>query len=273
MPARVRVALIPEKPVPVSELTPDRLHGLFFSCAGDLADVLHRGSIKPFSLNFYAVVNGKRYMLLSEDPEGEAEKLFIEVSFLEETLFPRFLSSFILNRDTKLEMGGVRLRRVARPYVRDGDIASYTTLLEEAGYGDKICMDFLTPTTFKKGKNNYPLPDPKLVFKGLIKRWQIFSDVKIGMDLREFMEDIKVVGVRIETRKVDLSSMGWVAGFTGRVYLSLPSGDREAVRWFRALARFGEFAGVGRKTTMGFGKIKLRDRVLEDQAQVPSEQE
>ncbi len=266
MPAKLIVSFNLQSRLCAEELYPDRLHGLFFSISGEaLASQIHSyRNIKPFSLGFSTrSETGKRDFLLSNKlSKTEAvQKVYLEISFLEEGLFPKFLSNFMLSKESEFSLGGVKLQKIRKPYIREEFIKSYRHLFEEAPEEDRICFEFLTPTSFRKGKYNYPLPDPKLIFKGLIRKWQIFSDYKIDTDLKEEVEKIKVVGVGIKTSKIELSDLGWVVGFTGRVTFSVDSDKGKVLKWFQALSRFAEFAGVGIKTTMGFGKVKLiRDK-------------
>jgi len=266
MPVRLRVSLVPEKPLPVSELSPDRLHGLFFSIAGEeLAKELHSYSrVKPFTLCFYFQSGGKRKSLFSDKEDGEVERVQIEVSFLDESLFPRFLSSFVLNEQKDFYLGEFKLRKIRKPYITDRNIKSYRSLFEESKPQRRIMFEFMTPTTFRKGKCDWLMPDPKLIFKGLIRKWQTFSDLKIDIDLREVIENkVIVAGVWIGTKRIEFSGFGWVGGFTGSVILHLDTEEEKTLRWLNTLARFAEFAGVGRKTTMGLGQVRFREVVPE----------
>ncbi len=258
MPVKFRVSLIPAQAVPTSELLADRLHGLFFSLLTDeLGEEIHsQGKVKPFSLNFLVEYEGRLQPLFTTEFQ-KADKIILEISFLDEALFPKFLSSYLLV-DKELRLGKVKLRKLKKPHIRERELISYTKLFEEALPSRRIELKFMSPTTFRRGSLDHPLPEPELIFKGLIRKWQRFSDLKIGVDLREIIkEKIAVAGVWIGTRRVSLSSLGWIGGFTGRVALSVEERSEEALKWLNALADFGEFAGVGRKTTMGFGAVKL----------------
>ncbi len=143
---------------------------------------------------------------------------------------------------------------------------SYKRLFEEAKPNKRIELRFLSPTSFRRGKLDHPLPEPELIFKGLIRKGQRFSDIKIDVDLREVIKErIAVAGAWIGTRRVNLSGFGWIGGFTGRVALSLEEKEEKVLKWLNALARFGEFAGVGRKTTMGFGAVRLEDKKVSEE--------
>ena len=73
-----------------------------------------------------------------------------------------------------------------------------------------------------------------------------------------------MTGLKIKTVKVNLSSFGWVAGFTGRVYFRLISEDPKIRQWVSALFLYSEFSGIGSKTTMGFGRVRLVDPFPEE---------
>ncbi len=265
MPVKLGLTLIPEKPIPVQELTPDRLHGLFFSLVGDtLAPILHEPRrVKPFTLSFYISSSRKRRSIFSER-EGEAERLHMNVSFLEDALFPRFLYSYMLGAKREFHIGGHRLRALRRPNITDKYLKSYSTLYEEAQTLRRVMLEFTTPTVFRRGSRDLLLPEPKLIFKGLIRKWQAYSDLKIDIDLREYIEDkVFISGVWIGSRRVEFSSGGWVGGFTGRVILGFDSEEERVLKWLNTLARFAEFAGVGRKTTMGFGQVRFHSALPE----------
>ncbi len=258
MPVRFRVSLFPQEPLKVSELFLDRLHGVFFSLMEEpLARELHEGSsLKPFSLSFFCDIDGTVKPLPAEE-EATTRRVIIEISFLKEDLFSRFLASYMLKKH-RVSLGGVPLKVSKKPLIREKDLVGYERLLRKAHGSDRFTLKFITPTTFRRGRTDYPLPDPKLIFKGLIRKWQAFSDHRIDIDLREVIEKgVKVSGAWIGTRRVDFSDMGFATGFRGRVLLSLDGLDDKVKGWLATLLHFGEFAGVGRKTTMGFGKVRL----------------
>lgn len=258
MPVRFRIVLVPQAPLRAQELYPDRLHGLFFSLLGEkLSREVHEDyRLKPFSLSFY-YQSGEHRRQLPCSHEEEVEKLFIEIAFLKDELFPRFLSSLMLE-DRPLRLGDVPLRKVKRPIVRERDLLGYETLMDDNSESLRVTLIFVTPTTFKRGKADYPLPDPRLILKGLIKKWHTFSGIRIDRDLSDAMErGIKVAGAWLGTERVSFSDMGLLTGFKGRVILSLEDLPEEERKWILRLLRFAEFAGVGRKTTMGLGKVRL----------------
>ncbi len=250
MPARCAVCFIPQQSLHPEDLKPTQLHGVFFSLLEeDLGNEMHKGRIKPFALRFQSLMNKRE----------DLDRFFLEVSLLRDDLFPRFLSSLMLHK-AQPYLGDLSIKYLKKPFIKEKDVMSYESIYEIAEPNNTLVMDFLTPTTFKRGDFDHPLPDPRLIFKGLIRKWQWFSDFKIDIDLRDLVDNrIHLSGAWIRTRKVELSEKAKITGFRGRVVLFIDSGKERELKWINALAKFGEFAGVGRKTTMGFGTVRMQD--------------
>ena len=265
MPVSFHVILIPEKPVSSNELTPDRIHGIFHSLLGDsLSKEIHDiKGLKPYSLSYPPFFGRQR----------QIERIRLGISFLIDELFPRFLSSFVLGNSI-IKLGDITLKKVKKPLVNENNIKSYHTIYDESEPSRDIILDFLTPTSFKRGNYDYPLPDPLLIFRGLIRKWQSFSDLKIDCDLREVISSkTMVTGAWIRTKKVEFSSLGKFTGFTGRVVLHVDERRKEVLKWLNALCRFADFSGVGRKTTMGFGSVRKQDPLISKEGNVSFDEE
>lgn len=118
-------------------------------------------------------------------------------------------------------------------------------------------MSFLTPTTFHSGGRTMPLPNPMLVFRGLLDRWQSFSPIDLGegaaaaIDQHLAIARHAIVGdwVRFE---------GLHAAFHGWADFRLVRPPAEYRGLLALLASFAEFAGVGQKTLMGMGCVRTR---------------
>jgi len=246
MPAKLSFTLFPEKPI--TRVLPEQLHGLFFSLLSDgLANELHAPKrLKPFCLWSKALFSEKK-----------TDRLRLEVSLLKDSLLPGVIASYMLE-ERELKLGDVPLQKSQKPLLKGESIRSYSKIYEEAEPSDTVVLDFLTPTSFKRGGADHPLPEPELIFRSLIRKWVAFSDFPLSVDLRKVIrEGIFVSGAWIRTVKFELSEKARAVGFTGRVVLFVDSKDEEVLKWINALARFAEFAGVGRKTTMGMGKVRF----------------
>ncbi|WP_456395339.1 CRISPR system precrRNA processing endoribonuclease RAMP protein Cas6 [Desulfurobacterium sp.] len=268
MPGKIKVGFKALKDIPVKEITPDRIHGLFFSLLDEkTAEKLHNiKGWKPFTL--YSP-------LFFTESDETTDFIPLEITFLNDELFSETTTAIVLNANRKnLKLGEVSIKVLRGFKIKDGDIASYETLLETATPERDIVMDFISPTTFKKGQFDFPLPVPELIFKSLINKWNTFSSIKLNQKelISEIRNHIHISGCWIKTVKIELASLKKITGFKGRVLLFNSSKNRELQKTISALVNFSIFSGVGRKTTMGFGKVKtfVQDKnITEPSSQSP----
>lgn len=258
MPVRIRLPLNFSEPISRKELTYDKLHGVFFRLfREDFACELHEGrGIKPFSLNFlvHNEETGKYENLFSSEVEN-TRRVIIEVNLIDDSLIPKFTYSYIFADAGTLSLGNKKFTKGSLVFA---ETVSYRELYESSHPVNKVLIRFITPTSFKSGERVNLLPEPKLIFTSLIKKWKGFSELEIADNLEDIIEDVAVLsGYELRTEKVDLGSMGWFLGFVGKIYMHFRTRDKEVLRWLNTLLDFARFSGIGRKTTMGFGIVKI----------------
>lgn len=126
----------------------------------------------------------------------------------------------------------------------------------------RLQMRFFSPTTFRSGRHNLPLPLPKLVFWALAEKWNRYAPVHLGEGVVGLIEEI--VGLarcQIQTHVLDFVRYRQV-GFVGECDFRIAPQKEEEEVWARVvhlLADFAFFAGVGYKTTMGMGQARRVD--------------
>jgi CRISPR-associated endoribonuclease Cas6 len=123
-------------------------------------------------------------------------------------------------------------------------------------------LSFLSPTSFRRKGNHFPLPVPTNLFHSYLRRWNQFAHLEYDAD--DFLEwiDASVLIVRhhLESAKVVAGKKGSVTGFTGAIALSLTvagATDAEYVQLLTALYRFAPYCGTGHKTTFGLGQTQV----------------
>ena len=246
MPLKVLLVFRSKFPIKISQLRPKTVHGLFFGLLGkETGELFHSGRIKPFSLFFTPYF---RF------PEREISKFTVELNLLDISLFRHFSNSVLIEeRKKELNVDGIPVSLVT---VKPLSVVTYNSLLEKSIPSQDFVVDFLTPTSFKRGKFDYILPEPELLFKSLLRKWNAFSPEKMGWELLDFVKKhVFVSGLWVNSVKTEISEKAKILGFRGRVYLYSEKLSEET-RLLNALLQFAEFSGIGRKTTMGFGKVK-----------------
>jgi CRISPR-associated endoribonuclease Cas6 len=139
---------------------------------------------------------------------------------------------------------------------------SYDALLTELKPRSYLRMAFVSPTTFRQGSLDLPLPEPSTIFQSWLSRWNDFSPDHVRLPASLLDTVYKHVGVvaidHLHTQQHDLGYSRPV-GFVGRVTLVITHADRyyQADAWqLNALADYAEFCGTGRKTPYGMGQTR-----------------
>jgi CRISPR-associated endoribonuclease Cas6 len=135
-----------------------------------------------------------------------------------------------------------------------------SSLLDQEAPPSRITLAFLSPTTFRSGGKNLPLPLPGLVFGSLLERWNAFSPVTFPEDTRRFAEEcLALARYRLRTTMVEIEG-GKQVGFVGWCTYTALVKKPYWLRAIEALAEFALYGGVGAKTTMGLGQARrLKD--------------
>ncbi|HMA33158.1 MAG TPA: CRISPR system precrRNA processing endoribonuclease RAMP protein Cas6 [Chloroflexia bacterium] len=123
--------------------------------------------------------------------------------------------------------------------------------------GNRITLTFASPTTFRSGGHNVPLPLPALVFGGYLDRWNAQVESQLSPDLRRFAEEcVGVSRYRLETALVPVEPGAAQVGFTGTCQFTVLNHDNYWIRLLHLLAAFSFWCGTGYKTTMGLGQTR-----------------
>ncbi|HEY9602565.1 MAG TPA: CRISPR system precrRNA processing endoribonuclease RAMP protein Cas6 [Allocoleopsis sp.] len=116
-----------------------------------------------------------------------------------------------------------------------------------------ISLKFVSPTSFKQNQLIQPFPLPELVFGSLLRRWNAFAPVELQFPSLEWQSVVSAYNLKTRSQSLngttEIGAMGWVK-------YRFP--DAQQARIATVLARFAEFAGVGRKTAMGMGQVRIR---------------
>ncbi|MBC7343990.1 MAG: CRISPR system precrRNA processing endoribonuclease RAMP protein Cas6 [Clostridia bacterium] len=120
-----------------------------------------------------------------------------------------------------------------------------------------IRFRFCTPTTFRQGDLDLPLPVPALVFKSLLDLWNLHAPKPIVLGPHALERGLALASCRIRTRRF-FDGHAFIPGFVGLCEFRLTKvlSDEEAAA-VRALAAFAFFSGIGRKTTHGMGLVRV----------------
>ena len=120
-------------------------------------------------------------------------------------------------------------------------------------------MEFLTPTAFRQNGCYVILPDIRLLCQNLMMKYSASSGMVDMMDeeaLEQIVEHSFIARHRIQSKPFPIEG-NVVPGFMGSVTIHC-KGTETMARYLRFLLSFGEFSGVGVKTSVGMGAMRLR---------------
>ncbi len=262
----------PTQNVPVAHVQGPSLQGMFLHLIDEVEPEvcrrLHADSkYRPYTLSPLGIGEPERrfqgWQLPRDRMLKEGSPCHVRISFLADALFPVFSRYFLDTPEPTFRLGETNfvVTNVLATEDRNNPWSRYipySELIESASrnHSRKITLQFLTPTSFRRGNVDFPMPDPRLVFRSFRKRFEDFFQVDFLPDFDEQVEfytgiaDLyRLQTARIKTKKVPL------IGFTGKVSYYI---DRKAppdlIFQMNLLADYAFFCGTGRKTTVGMGQ-------------------
>ncbi|MDO5719054.1 MAG: CRISPR-associated endoribonuclease Cas6 [Tissierellia bacterium] len=123
---------------------------------------------------------------------------------------------------------------------------------------NKIDFSFITPTAFRSEGRYIVVPSTRLIFQSLMKKFdesgkeKIFSyDLLEDMEKHSFISRYKLRTVLYCIEKVKIPA------FIGDIQIRI-DGPKEMQNIAKLLIKFGAYSGIGIKTAMGMGAIRMR---------------
>lgn len=122
-------------------------------------------------------------------------------------------------------------------------------------------LEFLTPTSFKKEGHYVIIPDLNLIFQSMMNKYSAScTDMEMYDEdvLEELVKNSTIVNYKLNSTYFQMEGIR-IPSFRGKIGIKI-SGTDTIAKYARFLAEFGEYSGVGIKTAMGMGAVKLLER-------------
>lgn len=143
------------------------------------------------------------------------------------------------------------------------ELKSLTDMIHNSA-DTKASLFFLTPTAFKSAGAYVFMPTVRLIFQNLLMHYnQVYEgDKEIDQDSIDYMDaHTRITAYNLHSRyyspMVGASASRKIPGFMGTLSLST-DGPQALTGLVQMLLKFGEYAGVGIKTSMGMGGMIYR---------------
>lgn len=124
-----------------------------------------------------------------------------------------------------------------------------------------IKIEFESPTAFKSDSVYVFMPDTRLIFGSLMRKYSAASDSTDMTDeetLQYIADHSSISDFRIRSTRFPLEGIK-IPSFMGEITIRF-SGTDTMARYSKMLLEFGEFSGDGIKCGMGMGAIKIIER-------------
>ncbi|MEE0261222.1 MULTISPECIES: CRISPR-associated endoribonuclease Cas6 [Ligilactobacillus] len=118
---------------------------------------------------------------------------------------------------------------------------------------------FKTPTSFKSNGENIFLPNMHYIFQNLMSRYsEVFEGTPLVEKelLKEVCKNTKIVSYKVQSSYYPIHRV-YIPGFIGKIKIRC-TGAQTLANYIGMLLRFAEYSGIGVKTTMGMGAVKVR---------------
>ncbi|RTI59414.1 CRISPR-associated endoribonuclease Cas6, partial [Thermus scotoductus] len=178
------------------------------------------------------------------------------IGLLREELYGRLSPRIFALEGQTIRLGKpFRVRAVLQEGHPWAGLTTYPRLFQ-APEGPDLPLRFYSPTFFRRKGVHYPMPEPRLVLESLLRRLEVLASLPAPEGVREAL--LERTGVRwFEGKTVRAEADVEAVGFVGRVVYHLPRATEEELAWLWALGRFAFYAGVGAKTSLGLGRVKV----------------
>ena len=124
---------------------------------------------------------------------------------------------------------------------------------------EELEFEFLTPVTFRIDNFDAPYPRADLIFPSLADKWtQVQMPAAVDKKvIKELAAQIRLTEWQGRSKKFYLAQDRGTLAFWGKFKFSLNDLNSDAKKVFMLLAKFGEYAGVGRLCAQGFGQTRV----------------
>lgn len=133
-----------------------------------------------------------------------------------------------------------------------------------AGSVQSVTFHFLSPLSFRIGRDDFPWPLPQYIFYSLARKYKIASALPTldPEQVKALAAEIPVLSWKGESRQIYLGKDTGVLGAMGKVTFDLSRFPEEEGQILLFLAKFSTFSGVGRLTAQGLGQSRVTWRIL-----------
>ena len=212
---------------------------------GGVADELHTDGFTPISQHLESGINGAEWI----------------VSTFDDDVSEAFLDAINDVREITLRDSGIKLS-VSEAVIESG--TDFEKLLSESADEPRPAwrrIEFTSPTGFKSEEQHVLFPTSDLILKSLILKWNaacpdfLLEDEEL---MKMLLSGVSISGYRLASYDYRMKNQH-IRSFTGSVTLRAKL-SAPLEKLYEMLLRFGGYSGVGIKTALGMGGMKVLEK-------------
>ena len=210
----------------------------------EYAETLHQSNLKPYS-QCVVKQDDKRIWYIRTVTQEAYKKMIIPLSQLNEF---------------EIKNGQIHVNIVRRNF----ETRAENELLKEfyeIPANRFLNLTFQTPTAFKSNGKYVFYPDIRMIYQSLMMKYTASSEEMDMIDedtLEQLTQNSEIVRYHLRSMSFPLEGVN-IPGFVGSIRLKIKGTDTMA-RYARMLMKYGQYSGVGIKTAMGMGAIRLMEQ-------------
>lgn len=210
----------------------------------EYAEILHQSNLKPYS-QCVVKQDDKRIWYIRTMTQEAYKKMIIPLSQLNEF---------------EIKNGQIHVNIVRRNF----ETRAENELLKEfyeIPANRFLNLTFQTPTAFKSNGKYVFYPDIRMIYQSLMMKYTASSEEMDMIDedtLEQLTQNSEIVRYHLRSMSFPLEGVN-IPGFVGSIRLKI-KGAGTMARYARMLMKYGQYSGVGIKTAMGMGAIRLMEQ-------------
>ena len=209
--------------------------------AREYGEILHQNGWKPYSSSIISMGETLQWEICTLNKEAKAQIL---LPLLEEN----FHEIYLEKKQATLQILGKQFFEM-----------SYDTLLKQEYFhvGTRyLTLHFRTPTAFKQQGNYVFYPDIRLIFQSIMNKYDAVAEQSSIFSeevLEQLVKNIYITSYQLRSTKFCLEGIK-IPSFIGKIRIKV-NGPQMLVNLVNFLLVFGQYSGVGIKSSIGMGKI------------------
>lgn len=210
----------------------------------DYVDKLHESTLKPFSQYVLPCETGLKWQICALNDEC--------AQYLSNALFCEINEITLKKKNTVLNITERSMNSITYKHLIDNTYFSEPL--------DFIKIYFNTPTTFKANGSYTIFPDIEMIYKNLIRRFDMFSNEFSLYDentITELTEKSIISAYKLQSTSYSLESVR-IPSYTGWISIKV-KGSQQLAGLMHLLLKFSEYSGIGIKTALGMGAVRTEE--------------